>query len=110
MTDPKNYVVKFGDKTARTPESKAQLFNELFGSVFDLKVITYIMFPSLEIFHLEDVLITNADVKIPLKACDDSCSMDALPSFVMKDCFDNLPPAISILFNSIVSSCFWPSE
>ena len=80
MTDPKNYVVKFGDKTATTTESKAQLLNKLFGSVFGPKVITDIMFPSLEIFHLGDVLITNADVKIPLEACDDSCSMDALPS------------------------------
>ena len=70
------------------------------------------MFPSLEIFHLEDVLITNADVKRRLEICDDSCSMgsDALPSFVMKHCFNILSPAICILFNSIVFSCFWPSE
>ena len=35
---------------------------------------------------------------------------DALPSFVMKHCSDFLSPAICTLFNSIVSSCFWPSE
>ena len=70
------------------------------------------MFPSIEIFHLEDVLITNDDVKRRLEACDYSCSMesDALPSFVIKHCFDILSPAICILFNSIVFSCFWPSK
>ena len=90
----------------------AQLFNEFFGSVFGPKVITDIMFPSLKIFHLQDALITNADVKRRLEACDDSCSMgsDALPSFVMKHCSNILSPAICILFNSIVFSCFWPSE
>ena len=77
-----------------------------------MKVITNVMFPSFEIFHLEDVLITKADVKRRLEACDDSCSLgsDALSSFVMKHCSCILSSAICILFNSIVSSCFWPSE
>ena len=70
-----------------------------------MKVIIDVMFPSFEIFHLEDVLIRNAYVKRRLEACDDSCSMgsDALSSFVMKHCSDVLSSAICIWFNSIVS-------
>ena len=66
-------VLEFGDKSATTPESKAQWFNEFFGSVFGPKVIADIMFPSLEIFHLKENSIKNADVKRRLEACDDSC-------------------------------------
>ena len=53
-----------------------------------MKVITDFLFPSFEIFHLEDDLITNAVVKRRLEACDGSCSMgsDALSSFVLKHC------------------------
>ena len=91
-------------------ESKAQLLNEFFWISLWLSFI--LCFLPMEVFHLEDVLITNAEVKRHLKACDDSCPMgsDALPSFVMKHCSDTLSQAICILFNSIVSSCFWPSE
>ena len=105
--------MKFGDKTATTPESKAQLFNQFFLDQYDvMKVITNVMFPSFEIFHLEDVLITKADVKRRLEACDDSCSIGsyALSSYVMKNCSYILSSATCILFNSIVSSCFWPPE
>ena len=63
--------MKFDNKTATTHKSKAQLFNEFLGSVFGPKVIADIMLPSLRIFQLEDVLITIAEVKRRLEACDD---------------------------------------
>ena len=102
--------MKFGNKTATTPKSKVQLSNEFLGSVFGPKVIADIMFPSLKIFQLEDVLTAIADVKGLLEACYDSCSMKSDAYFVMKQCSDILSLAKCILFNSIVCSCFWPSE
>ena len=102
----------FGSIKANSSFENAQLFNTLFSSVFKAGSC---LLPELQAdgsIHLEDFSFNTDDVynlssRIP---DDSSMGMDAIPSFVLKECAQKLSPLVFEFFLRITKTQQWPSQ
>ena len=102
----------FGSIKAGSSFEKAQLFNTFFSSVF--KTSSFIL-PELQVdgsIHLEDFSFTIDDVYNLLSRIpdDSSLGMDSIPSFVLKECAQQLAPLVFEFFLRITKTQQWPSQ
>ena len=102
----------FGNIKAGSSFEKAQLFNTFFSSVF--KASSFIL-PELQVdgsIHLEDFSLTidklyNLIGRIPY---DSSMAIDSIPSFVLKECAQQLSPLVFEIFLQINKTQQWRSQ
>ena len=88
-------------------------FNTFFGSVFSPKIkydvpASYEFLPEL---CIDNVTVSETEIRTLLLRCDDSSSMgaDNIPSFVLRECATILSPAVQQLFYWVTKNCTWPS-
>ena len=102
----------FGSIKVVSSFEKTQLFITFFSSVFKAGSC---LLPELQAhgsIHLEDVSFTIDDVYNLLSRIPDDLSMgmDAIPSFVLKECAQQLSPLVFEFFLRITKTQQWPSQ
>ena len=99
-------------ETADNPQSKAQLFNKFFSSVFTEPVDGLIL-PEIEVQEIEElalITLTEDEVCKVLKGLDihKAEGPDNLPTKILKECAQTLTPSITTLFNKSLSEGIFP--
>ena len=102
----------FGSINAVGSFEKAQLFNTFFSSVFKSGSCHLPELQADGSIHLEDFSFTIDDVYNFLSRIpdDSSMGMDAILSFVLKECAQQLSPLVFEFFLRITKTQQWPSQ
>ena len=107
------FVMSNSGVSLSSSSETANGFITFFGSVFSPKIkydvpASYAFLPEL---CIDNVTVSETEMKILLLRFDDSCSMgaDNIPSFVLRDCATILSPAVQQLFYWVTNNCTWPS-
>ena len=103
-------VVKLGASCASTDNTKADLFNNFFCSVYKSETFTYNGCSDNTSINLRELSLGESDVNSLLKKVPDTTAVaaDGIPPFVLKYNADALTPMVYILFSQIVTCCIWP--
>ena len=98
-------VVKLGASSASTDNTKADLFNNFFCSVFKSETFTYNGCSDNTSINLRELSFGESDVNSLLKKVPDTTEVaaDGIPPFVLKNNADALTPMVYILFSQIVT-------
>ena len=103
-------VVKLGASCASTDNTKADLFNNFFCSVYKSETFTYNGCSDNTSINLRELAFGESDVNSLFKKVPDTTAVaaDGVPPFVLKYNADALTPMVYILFSQIVTCCIWP--
>ena len=98
-------VVKLGASCASTDNTKADLFNNFFCSVYKSETFTYNGCSDNTSINLRELSFGESDVNSLLKKVPDTTAVaaDGIPPFVLKYNADALTPMVYILFSQIVT-------
>ena len=106
-------VMSYSGVSLSSSSEIANGFNTFFGSVFSPKIkydvpASYEFLPEL---CIDNVTVSETEIRTLLLRCDDSSSMgaDNIPSFVLRECATILSPAVQQLFYWVTKNCTWPS-
>ena len=106
-------VMSYSGVSLSSSSEIANGFNTFFGSAFSPKIkydvpASYEFLPEL---CIDNVTVSETEIRTLLLRCDDSCSMgaDKIPSFVLRECATILSPAVQHLFYWVTKNCTWPS-
>ena len=103
-------VVKLGASCTSTDNTKANLFNIFFCSVYKSETFTYNVCSDNISINLRELSFGESDVNSLLKKVPDTTAVaaDGTPPFVLKYNADALTPMVYLLFSQIVTCCIWP--